>query len=250
MGIEAAAGAPEQDLWVSLRLVRSDGKPALEQTLPLSRYPTSHWRAGEVIHELYDLRLPAEMASGAYSLTLALLDERARVLSLSGGAQDTTLGTLRVSVQDRLFELPQAPQQQTSLSLGSQVSLLGYDLAPVAGTPDRVSLTLYWRCEQAIETSYSVFVHLLDGAGVVQGQRDRVPMGGLAPTTGWIVGQIVVDAYEISLDQGAPAGTYRIEVGMYNPQDMTRLQMADGQGKPLPGDRFLLPEEVPLEPGK
>jgi hypothetical protein len=99
-----------------------------------------------------------------------------------------------------------------------------------------------------METRYSVFVHLLDEAGQVRGQRDRIPAAGAAPTTGWIAGQIVVDAYEVPLARDAPGGTYRIEVGMYNAQDMTRLQMVDGQGKPLPGDRFLLPEEARLEP--
>ena len=57
----------------------------------------------------------------------------------------------------------------------------------------------------------------------------------------------MVDAYEVALEQDAPAGTYRIEVGMYDPRDMTRLPMIDAQGRPLPGDRFLLPEEVHLE---
>ena len=99
-----------------------------------------------------------------------------------------------------------------------------------------------------METSYSVFVHLLDEAGRVQGQRDRVPMEGRAPTTGWIAGQIVVDEYEVPLDADAPAGTFRIEVGMYDAREMTRLQMVDGEGRALPGDRYLLPEEVRLEP--
>jgi hypothetical protein len=72
-------------------------------------------------------------------------------------------------------------------------------------------------------------------------------MEGRAPTTGWIKGQIVVDPYEIPLNPDAPSGAYRIEVGMYNAQDMTRLQMVDAEGRALPGDRYLLPEEVTLE---
>jgi 4-amino-4-deoxy-L-arabinose transferase-like glycosyltransferase len=254
LGTEAAAGHPGQDLQVRLGLAGPSGDPALVTTLPLSRYPTSRWRAKEVIHELYDLRLPAEFEGGAYTLTLALLDGRTQVLPLTDGAREATLGTLRVSVQERLFALPRQPQQPLELSLtpaGSPrptVALLGYDLAPLDDKPDRVSLTLYWRCEQAMEASYSVFVHLLDGAGRVQGQRDRVPMEGHAPTTGWIGDQIVVDAYEVPLNQDAAAGTYQIEVGMYNPKDMPRLSMVDAQGLPLPGDRYLLLEEVSLEP--
>jgi hypothetical protein len=248
---EASAGRPQHNLQVALSLVGPDGARAIEQSLPLSRYPTSRWRSGEVIHELYDLRLPADLPGGKYTLALALLDQDGRSLALASGEATVPLGTLRVSVQDRLFELPQPPQQPLDLSLGSRVTLLGYDLEapPTSGASDRVSLTLYWRSEAPMETSYSVFVHLLDEAGRVQGQRDRVPVEGRAPTTGWIAGQIVVDAYEIALNPDAPAGTYRIEVGMYDAQDMARLQMVDGQGMALPGDRYLLPEEVRLERG-
>ena len=60
----AAAGDPDRDLQVSLSLVQPDGDLALQQTLPLSRYPTSRWRASEVIHELYDLHLPATLPGG------------------------------------------------------------------------------------------------------------------------------------------------------------------------------------------
>jgi len=247
---EAAAGYPGQDLEMTLGLIGPDGTFALRQTLPLSRYPTSRWRAGEVIHELYDLRLPADLPGGAYTLALSLLDGRGQIVPLDDGAEVALLDTLRVYVQERLFELPQSPQQPLELSLGSSVTLLGYDLLVPApgGASDRVSLTLYWRAEQPMETSYSVFVHLLDEAGRVKGQRDRIPMEGRAPTTGWIAGQIVVDEYEVPLAEGAPPGVYRIEVGMYDPHDMTRLQMVDAEGRPLPGDRFLLPEEVDLAP--
>jgi hypothetical protein len=259
LGIEAGAGRPEQDLRVALSLVGPDGEPVLVETLPLSRYPTSRWRAGEAIHELYDLRLPAELEGGAYTLALAVLDERAQILPLSGTGERATLGTLRVSVQERLFELPQPPQRPLELSLtpaagsdGPVISLLGYDLVLPAGdsAQDRLSLTLYWRCERAMETSYSVFVHLLDEAGQVRGQRDRLPAAGAAPTTGWIAGQIVADVYEVPLAPDAPGGVYRIEVGMYNARDMVRLQMVDGEGKPLPGDRYVLPEEARLEPAE
>jgi hypothetical protein len=100
-----------------------------------------------------------------------------------------------------------------------------------------------------METSYSVFVHLLDGEGQVGGQRDRVPAheAAPAPTTGWVPGQIVVDAYEVPLDLDAPPGTYRIEVGMYDPREMARLPIVDEEGEPLASDRYLLPEEVILE---
>jgi hypothetical protein len=238
-----------QDLQTQLRLIAPDGKVEAQERLPLSGHPTSRWRAGEVIHELYDLHLPAALSSETYTLTLAVLDEDGAPLasSLTGGAGEQSLGKLRISVQERSFELPQAPQQRTDLRLGQEISLLGYDLSTDGGTlakGEQVRLTLYWRSEGAPATSYTVFVHLLDEQSQVRGQQDQIPGRGRAPTSGWVEGQVVVDEYAVPLDVDAPPGIYRIEVGMYNARDLVRLPVTDASGARLPGDRYLLAQEV------
>jgi hypothetical protein len=91
-----------------------------------------------------------------------------------------------------------------------------------------------------VEASYTVFVHLLDASERVQGQQDRVPMDGRAPTSGWVSGQFVLDEYAIPVFGSAQPGPHRIEVGMYDRRDMVRLPVFDAAGNRLPGDRGLL----------
>ena len=226
------------DLTVRLRLVAPDGRSLHVQEFPLSGYPTSRWRVGELIHELYDLRLPADLAGGECTLQLEVLDGRGDSL----GAV-VSLGRVKVEVEERLFKLPRPPQHPLRVRLGDGISLLGYDIEQASVRPGgTVSLTLYWQCDEPVDDNYTVFVHLLDPEGQVQGQQDLAPMGGRAPTGGWVAGQVIVDRYAVPLAAHAPAGRYQIEAGMYDPRTLARLPAWDAEGHRLPNDRVLLAE--------
>ena len=62
--------------------------------------------------------------------------------------------------------------------------------------------------------------------------------GGRHPTTTWVPGEVVVDAYEIPIRADAPPGAHVIEVGMYDPGTLQRLSVLDPTG--AVGDRILL----------
>jgi 4-amino-4-deoxy-L-arabinose transferase-like glycosyltransferase len=237
--------AIEGDYALRLSLAATDGETVHEQTFPLSRYSTSRWRAGELIHEIYDLTLPSELEDSSYTVEVQVLDAQGNPLD-----KPFSLGNLTVSAQDRSFELAQPPQHPLNLRLGKSIALLGYDLAErTIKAGERLELNLYWRCEAPMDTSYTVFVHLLDANGQVQGQQDLVPLAGRAPTSGWVRGQIIADEYTVPINSSARPGTYRIEVGMYNPHDMVRLPVLDAEGNNLPDARVLLASEivVPVE---
>jgi hypothetical protein len=231
------------DLSVRLELVDGSGVATHGETFAISEYPTSRWRAGELIDALYDLRLPAELEGARYRLLAQVLDAAGEPM---GGAAE--LGEIDVSAQERLFELPQPPQYPLDLTLGDGIRLLGYDLPATTSTPGgEVPLTLYWACEDTPETSYTVFVHLLDPSGAVRGQADTPPADGKAPTSGWVPGQIVIDPYLIPVAGFASAGSYQLEVGMYDPQGVVRLPIVDGAGVRLPDDRVLLQPAITID---
>jgi 4-amino-4-deoxy-L-arabinose transferase-like glycosyltransferase len=224
---------------VRVSLVAANGAIAHEQAFSLSTYPTSRWRPGELIDELYDVKLPPELEGGRYRVSAQVLDE----VGVSRGVM-AQLGSVEVSTQPRQFELPHPPQYPLDLYLGQGIQLLGYDMPQVSVSPGgHVRLTLYWRCQAPVEKSYTVFVHLLDVNGQIQGQRDTPPLDGDAPTSGWVVGQVVADGYAIPVYESAQPGRLDIEVGMYEPKTITRLPITDATGYSLPEDRVL------LEPG-
>jgi hypothetical protein len=98
---------------------------------------------------------------------------------------------------------------------------------------------LYWQGVKPTPISYRVFTHLIDADNQIFGQHDKVPLDGARPTTSWVEGEVLVDSYEIQLKPETPAGTYRLEVGLYDPATFARLPVSDVQGRPL-GDRVLL----------
>jgi hypothetical protein len=66
--------------------------------------------------------------------------------------------------------------------------------------------------------------------GAVLAQADRVPAGGARPTTGWLPGEVVADAYPLPL--AAAAG---LRVGLYDPATGERLGVVElplGAGGP------------------
>jgi hypothetical protein len=85
---------------------------------------------------------------------------------------------------------------------------------------------LIWRADARPSGDYTVFVHLLDGAGKLVAQDDRPPRDGAYPTSLWEVGERVADEHALA----APPGRYRVVVGMYDPTTGRRLRRVDGGG--------------------
>jgi len=130
--------------------------------------------------------------------------------------------------------------------LGAALHLVGYDLPSAKlGPGEELSLTLFWKSNQTVETSYKVFVHLVGAEfnpalnNPLWGQVDRAPLEGVMPTTAWEPGIVIPDAYRVPLDPNAPPGAYRLTVGLYDPVSGERLRVYDAAGSAL-GDEILI----------
>ncbi len=132
-------------------------------------------------------------------------------------------------------------------NLGDQVRLLSYRIdSPQAKAGGEVCLTLYWQAARRMDTSYTVFTHLLGEDGNIWGQKDNPPASGQSPTLGWLEDEVIEDRYVIPVQADTPAGTYQIEVGMYDPLFMERLPVLDQREQPHE-DRVLLPQEIHIK---
>jgi hypothetical protein len=236
----------KSDYRLHLQLRDSEGHVWAEGEFPLANeeYPTSHWNEGEVIRGQYDLVVDAAAPTGVQTL-----DFRLQASNRQLPASDFQhLVRLSVMAPERLFTVPAEIQYPLGANLADKVAFLGYDLdKPTVRPGGTLHLVLYWQALAEMETSYAVFVHLLDAQSHTWGQRDNLPVRGTHSTTSWLPGEVVRDEYEIVVDATAPAGEYQIEVGMYDLETMLRLPAFDEHGNPLPGDRILLSEVRVME---
>ena len=176
-------------------------------------YPPAAWEPGERLRGQHLLRLPAGLASGTYQLALA----------------DVPLGTLNITAPARSFA-PPAGIVPLALPFGDALALAGYQLDWAACAPGGdCPLTLVWQGLAEMDTSYHVFVHLVDETGRILAQADGQPAGWTRPTTGWAAGEYVSDTHLLVLPGTLPAGGLALRVGVYDPDTGQRLLTPAGE---------------------
>ena len=126
--------------------------------------------------------------------------------------------------------------------MGPQIALLGADVAKSKAKPgDILDVTLYWKALEPIEQSYTIFVQVIgqqfnpDG-NPVWGQRDEPPCQDTFPTTAWEPGATILTRHHVAIADEAPAGAYRVDVGMYYLPSGERLSVLDVAGQPVAGN--------------
>lgn len=218
-------------------------------------YNTQQWQPGEILRGWLTARIPPQFEPGIYKLRLRLTtpdrpDKPVQILPI---------GEFRVEGWPRNFDTPQ-PQVKVEANFAGQATLVGLDLPNLQsaggthpiGTQsgaitnhtippgDTLNLQLYWRAEAEFAQDYTAFVHLLGPDGQVYGQVDQTPGGGAFPTTGWLPGEYITDAYAISVPNTAPPGDYHLEIGLYDPHTGQRLPVQSLQDQDHADDKVLL----------
>lgn len=117
----------------------------------------------------------------------------------------------------------------TFLAPDAHIRITGYQFFGTevrAGQP--IMFALQWQADAPIAERYKVFAHLVDPSGRTVTQRDDEPVANTRPTTSWKAGESIADNYGLVVPRGAPAGMYRIELGLYKLEGLQRLKLADG----------------------
>lgn len=152
-------------------------------------------------------------------------------------ALDSWHGNVRLAAYAVPAGEQQAPARGLNVRLedaetGQSVTLLGYSqLTGRLAAGDIAQITLYWQAGEVLQRRYKVFLHLLDEASHVVGQRDSEPGGGALLTTTWKPGQVVRDNYGLPVHPATPPGSYRVEVGLYDAETGRRLTTPGGEGQ-------------------
>lgn len=109
--------------------------------------------------------------------------------------------------------------------LGSEISLLGYDLGDtVLRSGDLLDVVLYWQAQRPVTQTYQSFVHLVYPEGQIWKQSDHLNPAGY-PTNLWPTTHYLRDVHKIWLPDDLPAGTYLLVVGLYSLEGNWRLSV-------------------------
>ncbi|MBN1640616.1 MAG: hypothetical protein JXA09_05210 [Anaerolineae bacterium] len=195
-------------------------------------WPTSAWPAGEWLTDRLRIAAPPGVRPADAAALVVVLYDRAQ-------PGMPALGTTTVPLAERehRYAAP-AIAYPVDAVFGSQIALLGYDVLPVQGAAQ--SLTLYWRAVGRIETDWTLFVHLYDPATeAIASQWDAQPLHGAYPTSWWRTREVVSDTVTLDLGGVAP-GEYRLGIGLYDAATGDRLPAVYASGTPAPGARLLL----------
>ncbi len=228
-----ASARPVADYVAFIQLLDAAGEVASGwEAPPGGAYATSAWQPGTLIRTQASIRPRAELPDGRYRLIAGLFRATDKVrLRTSTGADHVALDT--VTVRGRVHDrTPPKPQQPVDAAFGPTGRLVGYDLTVPSGgfqAGSAIPLTLYWQANGATERPYTVFVHLVDQAGVIQGYGDGEPGDGRLPTTSWLSGEYLTDLHRVNVATAAPPGAYRLQVGLYDPTTGQRLLTPDGK---------------------
>ena len=218
---------------------------ALSEKLSPADIPTSSWAPGFYVSDPHLLTVSRDTPPGVYVLRAGLYlpdtGERLHVLDEQGTVLSDSIELGRVQVLRTEPVDLSAASEVGPFVFGEQIRLVGYGLdRDSARQGDYFRLLVYWEAETEVTADYRVFVHLLDGEGRVLAQSDGIPANGIYPTWAWIPSEIIEDEHLIPLDKDVAPGEYRLAIGLYEPDTLTRLRATDAEGVPL-GDRILLP---------
>lgn len=234
---QALADAPEA-VTAQFELQDAAGQTVFSQTEP-PLWPAPQWHQGDTFRDPHQLLLPPDLPPGQYRLSLALLNTAGQPLP-TGNQAYLSLQTITTIDRPRRFE-PPSPGVTLGVDFGGKAQLVGIDLPQTTVKPGRaLPLTLYWQATARFDKNWTVFVHLMDSQGQIISQQDQTPGGGQFPTLGWLPGEYLTDNYALLIPPDAPAGksSYRLEVGLYDANDFSRLPvLKNGQ---IVGDHVTL----------
>ncbi len=121
---------------------------------------------------------------------------------------------------------------EAAATYGQAVELVGakYFMPPTRN--GEIIVWLYWKPIKQTEEPLTVFVHLIGDINPITGtplwsQDDHPPQNGRISTQTWDIGRVYRDVFYVPLD-GVQAGSYTLQVGLYNAATGERVLTSGG----------------------
>ena len=226
--------APSDDLAVCITIHHETSQYFSENCRPVSEaWPISRWQENEIVWARYQFQIDPFAEPGNYQVYLLLRDRQNETVG-----EAAFLESIELKALPREFEHG-APTELLAAQWEEEISLIGYDLKENEG---QLLVDLHWHIAQRIEKSYKFFAHLIDAAsGELVAQTDFIPRNWTYPTSWWEAGEYVVDTAVLPLD-GVGSGTFRLQIGIYDPDSGERLLVTSSENVSAPTDTVVLTE--------
>lgn len=144
------------------------------------------------------------------------------------------------------------PDHAINANFSHAITLLGYNVN-VAYTGDVMPITLFWRVQSTPQADYVPFVHLED---LWQHRWSQVEANAY-PAAQWQPGDTIIQRIDLPIPPGAPPGSYRLRIGLFDPATGNPLAQLDEDGR-YAGSAFILehvgvlagpiPDDLPQPP--
>jgi 4-amino-4-deoxy-L-arabinose transferase-like glycosyltransferase len=222
----------DYDLFIHLFNLQTGKRVAqVNRTLGSSILLHSHfWPPGLVVQDIHSFQLPSDAPEGVYRFEIGLYHRTslARLPVIIAGQRAATDSVVlgKLLVQDAP---PPPPTFDLLTSFENNILLRGLDL-PTSSASDTLGIVLHWQATGVIAQDYTVFMHLLDEHTNLVAQQDNMPHQGRYPTSLWSPGEVVLDAYALSLPPQMRDGRYRLRIGLYDLPTGRRVRLL-GQGQ-------------------
>ena len=203
-------------------------------------FAPGYWPIGTSGISTFEIDIDPEAPTDAYWLHVAIYDQDIEdisnlpVFDTEGNQAGNHLMLGPIKIHGRPPAPAPAVENRLSARFADQIDLMGYSLSHYILVPGQsLDLTLFWSPRGRPSRDYTVFVHLLDDQGQIQGQVDSPPRAGKYPTSVWDAGETVADLHTISIAPDLPPGEFRVAIGLYDQQTGQRLSVVDEDGRIL-----------------
>lgn len=223
----------DREYWVFVQAFAPNGELRAARDLPPvdGTFPTTRWRAGDLVRDPHTLRIPATGPAGEWVLHAGLYDrETGARLTTPDGADHIVLGRFTVEERPHTFDPPEQVQPLNAL-FEETVALYGAHGGWPTGDStlhpgDTLPITLVWQPRRTPEQRLRTFVQLLDAQNHLLAVSDHEPP---TPSSAWVADEFITDAHHLALPATLPAGEYRLVVGIYDADSGRRLLLPNGQ---------------------
>ena len=143
------------------------------------------------------------------------------------GPDVALIADLRPLVESHLPEWQATLPLNRPANFDGKLALVGYRVGSSnVARGDALDLTTYWQVTGELAPPIAFFAHVLDGEQHIVGQYD----GWGTAIRGLEIGDVIAQRVRIPVERNAPPGNYRLQIGVYAPDTMTRwpLELAPG----------------------